>query len=110
MRRTVEMRQENIYYRGKKVDYLAEYIRNHFNITNSRVYKYVITIVEGTEYNFRNFSLEYFGLHIGNSFIGVICKEYFEKVFFRPDPKKRYNITVKKVRKNKTQSGVAPND
>ena len=48
MRRTITMkRDDHVSYCNKTVDYLVTGIRNHFQIRNSRVYKYVITITEG---------------------------------------------------------------
>jgi len=72
-------------------------IRRFFKLKNSRVYKYVITIVEGTEYSFRKGVTSYI-LCTEDKMIGCLCIRNFDKFFFSPDPKKKYNITVKKVR------------
>lgn len=97
MRRTITMKDNNLYHRGNHIDYVMNSIRHFFKLKNSRVYKYVITIVEGTEYSFRG-DRSYYILKIDDKFIGSLCIRHFNKFFFSPDPKKKYDITVKKVK------------
>ncbi len=98
MRRTITMREDRVSFRGRTFE-LVFGVRDYFKLENSRVYKYVITITKGGEYMFReSFSSHYCVLHQGATRIGILCKSTFRKVFFNPDPNRKYHITVKKVR------------
>ncbi len=99
MRRTITMkRDDHVSYCNKTVDYLVTGIRNHFQIRNSRVYKYVITITEGGQYRFTNASIpNMYMLWWGKEMLGIVCKNHFHRIFFKPG-RKGYNITVEKVR------------
>ena len=103
MKRTIELKNEDAYYRGKYLGYIADKIRRTFHITNSRTFKYAITIVEGTQYRIIAESDLYYQVRDTecNAFCGVICKRRFDKLFFVPRKNKRYDIIVKKVRKVK---------
>ncbi len=100
MRRTITMHCAEVYYLGKRVDYMYATIRLHFKLEDSDTHKYVITITESESgrYSFINGvdSLEY-ELWDGDRHVGGICKSRFRRIFFRPWVRKRYNITVKKV-------------
>jgi formylmethanofuran dehydrogenase subunit E len=109
MRRTIEMKGEYAYYRGKRLDYLLSTVIQHFNFEDSG--KHVVTIVEGTKYriildpdqmvsNSDDIELYAF-LPVGGTGYErlYICREYFDKIFFKPDSNKTYDITVKKVKK-----------
>ena len=106
MRRTITIENGHVYYLGKEIDYLLDSIRSHFGLKNSRIYKYVISIVESKtgRYNVERSGAmdDMYALYEiedgAGSFVGEICQEHFVKIFFRPWLKKRYNITVKKVR------------
>jgi len=99
MRRTIEVKNGKAYYGGRKLDDLAPTLKSHFKLRSSRVYKYVITIVEGTEYKFERGDWDY---HVhkadDDKYCGLVCKKHFSKLFFVPDENKRYDITVKKVK------------
>jgi len=104
MRRTIEIDSSNgctgfVYYRGKKVDYLLNAIRRHFCLEDC--HKYQITIVEGTQFSFvenDDTDDDGYNLYHGDGFIEFLCKKHFDKIFFVPDPDKKYDITVKKVK------------
>lgn len=102
MRRTIEIRHCDIFYKGNRLAYVTNSIREYFGLNNSRVFRYVITIVEDADGDFR-FTCDDYWLEANGTEIGYICKEYFDKLFFEADPDKRYKITVKKVRKKKAR-------
>ena len=108
MRRTIEMRQEDAYYKGRKIDYVSYFIRKYFELRNSRVFQYVITIVEDSfgEFTFsagRSGKSSFFDLYRGGSYAGSLCQGHFKKLFFTPDYTKKYNVVIKKVRKKKAK-------
>ena len=83
------------------IGYLTNYIRKYFKLKGSRIYKYVITIVEGTQFAVRN-DEETYHLYENNDddggYIGLVCIESFCEIFSALDKEKTYDITVKKVR------------
>ena len=98
MRRVIRMRNDRPSYNRKTYE-LVSGIRDHFHLQNSKVYKYVITITEGGEYTFRDsFGSQYSVLYQREKRIGILCKWSFRRVFFNPDPNKKYDITVEKVK------------
>lgn len=100
MRRTIIMRNcGNVYYLGKYVEYMFSAMCRHFKLWDSDTHKYIISIVESKtgEYQFKHSGSRY-RLYKGKMFIQEVCKDHFVRIFFRPLVRKRYNITVKKVR------------
>ncbi len=101
MKRTIEIKNGgNVYYRGKIIEYLLSAICDHFGLEDSDTHKYVITITASKtgRYSFTNPSgYHMYGLYDGSDCVSDICKRHFNKLFFRPWVRKRYNITVKKV-------------
>jgi len=102
MKRTIEMKNNHVYYRGKKIGYVLSSTSEFFGLKNARVYKYAVTITEGTQYIVENSKYEAFyylkNAETGAS-LGLVCKEIFDRLFFVLNLKKRYNVTVKKIRK-----------
>jgi hypothetical protein len=104
MKRTIEIRKGAAYYRGKFIDEMSGVLRHSFKLKNSNVFKYVITIVEGSQFMIREDLTDYL-VHVnscstgGSLYKGLVCKRHFDKLFFPLDEKKTYDITVKKVRK-----------
>lgn len=105
MKRTITMKSGRVYYHGQKIDYMFHAIRDHFKLIDSNTYKYIVTIVESMtgRYQFRNGHCpDMYDLYkIGKKrdfLIESICKSKFKRVFFKPWVRKRYNITVKKVK------------
>lgn len=107
MKRTIEINPRDtvksvgdVFYRGKKVDYLLNAIRTNFKMHDGG--KYQITIVEGGKYSFKIHDVEgdnkVYMLYNKKTYISYLCKEKFDKVFFAPDENKSYDITVKKVK------------
>lgn len=104
MKRTIEIRKGNVYYKGKLVDDLSGVLMKSFGLRSSRIFKYEITIVEGSRFNVSK-DKEYYFVYINNSstqgrrYKGLVCKEQFNKLFFALDTSKAYDVTVKKIRK-----------
>ncbi len=95
-RRTIKIRDCLVYYRGKSRGILTCSIREHFRL--SQFGKVRITIEEKGPYKFKpscNDTL--YELYKDSKYAGVICREQFERLFFRPDGRKSYSITVKRM-------------
>jgi len=106
MKRIVEIHGTKIYYRGSQFSELFDQVRKYFKLKGSRLYKYEITIKEGTQCHIEprfKFSCFYAirGETYPDKYCGelYLCKSKFDELFFKPDPFKRYDITVKKIKK-----------
>ena len=104
MKRTIEIRNSDAYYRGRRIDELTVHLRESFGLKNSRVFKYEVTIVEGTQFRREKNSIDYFiyaNTKPGEKLVyrGIVCQKHFDKLFFEFDVNKTYDITVKKIRK-----------
>ena len=98
MKRTIEVHNNNAYYQGKKLDYIAQHMRRHFQLENSRTFKYVITITKGSTYRISRSCGDYDLYDAHNNYIGLACIVYADKIFGKIEDG-HYDITVKKVRK-----------
>ncbi len=107
MKRTITMKYAAAYYGGKRIDYVMLNVRTYFKLRDSETHKYVITIVLAKDGEYRlvtdyegSYNIwQIYGDDMENdTFIGSICTRYFRKLFFTADQRRRYNITVKKVR------------
>lgn len=107
MTRTIEIREGTVYYRGKHVGWLMSELTEHFGMdwnSDEPYKKYKVTIKPNGPYRFAPFSGRN-GLTVLNAdwtTLGVnnddfVCTEKFAKLFFNPDCRKTYSITVKKV-------------
>ena len=98
MRRTVEIRNGYIYYGGMRLGWLMKKVRLYFNLPrNGRV---AITIKKGSFYKIMTDGNGDISFHHKNEGrVGYICVKRFQRLFFRPDGRKRYDITVRKVKK-----------
>ncbi len=119
---TIKIQGNNAYYKGVKLGSLVDCIINHFKLKNGE--EYVITITEGSEYRITEdggFGIDdyrpdiyrpdiyhfykktkifgFFSSSTKTKYVGLACKQHFNNLFFVPDSKKRYSISVKKVRK-----------
>ena len=104
MRRTITMKDERFYYRGKLVSYVRAAIRSYFKLGSSGLCKYVITIVESKTGKYRlvhnrmgDFDV-WHNWQDADRFVGAVCFTHFKKLFFHASSKKRYDITVEKVK------------
>jgi hypothetical protein len=97
------MHKNDVYYRGKNIAYLPAMTRKFFNLKNSRTFKYVITIVVGSMYRVAvsdcHEDYDFYDSTNDCEYQFWVCQEYFGKVFPALDTNKKYDITVKKVRK-----------
>ena len=89
-----------ISYNKRNIGVINKKIQKLFKIRYSG--KYLIKIVEGKGYMFVSelHNLHDYVYHIYNSndvHMGYVCAEEFDKLFFRPDLNREYNITVKKL-------------
>lgn len=102
MKRIIEIHGTQIYYRGSRFSELFDQVRKYFKLKGSRLYKYVITIEEGTQCRIEpRFKGSCFYAIRGEKYPDdlYLCKGKFDELFFEPDPFKRYDITVKKIKK-----------
>lgn len=104
MEKTIEIRRYWVWYKGKKLGSIVNFLDDRFSLRNSYKFKYRINIVEGGDFTFRaendDFNIDdFYYLYENTRYIGLICKDEFNKLFFEPEEDKKYNITVKKVRR-----------
>jgi len=107
MKRTITILEDETKYRSQIFNGIIYCLKDHFKIKTSG--KYVITITEGTRYRFEKFTTDIFHLYdttvipegVIDGDIGGVCGRAFEKIFFVPEAGKRYDITVKKLKKKK---------
>lgn len=91
------------YYRNKELGYLQIYIRKEFGIPvldSAGKYKTTIKECEGGLYQFKaSGDSDFYELYecSSDNYIGHICRVELHKLFFEPDSRKNYDITVKKV-------------
>ena len=87
------------YYRGKSIGAPSRHTKLHFGLVKNG--KFAITIVEGNCYSFEAGN-EFYDIMLDNGgveqFISLVCKVYFNKLFFTPQKNKKYDITVKEVK------------
>ncbi len=95
--RTLEIRKGRVYYRGKYRGTLTYFIRDYFKLPYFG--KPRITIREEGPYTFKFvFNSVFYEMSKDSQYIGIVCKEEFERLFFKPDGDKGYDIIVKEVR------------
>ncbi len=95
--RTIEMIYNCAHYRGVHRGYVTTSIRDHFKLPYSG--KVRITIKEEGPYRFTpRYRSSMIEIHKDSSYVGIICGEEFERLFFKPDGDKGYSIAMKKVR------------
>ena len=95
--RTIEMICNCAHYRGVYRGYVTMGIRNHFKLP--RHGKVRITIKEEGPYKLASFHApSVIEIRKDSSFIGIVCREEFERLFFKPDEYKSYDIIVKEVK------------
>ena len=97
VKRDAESRQPYAYYGGKQRGYIAITIQKRFGIQAEGRYR--ITVTEGREFEPINADCSCcFCIQDEHGIYGKICRTEFAKLFFKPDGRKRYDITVKKVK------------
>ena len=104
MNRTVEIRDEYIYYKGDYCGYLVTLAQEEFEIEDGI---YNISVTKGSKYYIRNestdspsnyyfYSKEGYGFLYFTRFKFLICKKSFDKLFFALNYNDRYDIIVVK--------------
>ncbi len=95
--RTIEMIYNCAHYRDVNRGYVTTGTRNHFKLPYNG--KVRITIKEEGPYTFtpRHMS-SMIEIHKDSSYISIVCGEEFERLFFKPDEYKSYDITVKELK------------
>lgn len=106
---TIKIQNSNAYYEGVKLGFLTACLIDHFKLKNGE--EYVITITEGRGYKINGDKEAYYHFYKTTKilrffpgftkYVGLICKQHFNNLFFVPNSKKRYSISVKKIRKEK---------
>lgn len=103
MRRTIKMRGNSIIYQGSRFSSLLSSVKKFFKIKNSYLFKYVITIEEGTQCRIEpRLPDSYFYTIRGEGYPTDrweelhLCRYRFDELFFVPEIGKRYDITVKR--------------
>ena len=94
--RTIEMIHNCAFYRDVHRGYVVTGIRRHFKLP--RHGKVKIIIKKGGPYRFTpRYMSSLIEIHKDSLYVGVVCGEGFESLFFKPDECKSYSITVKEV-------------
>ena len=94
MKRTIEMRGETAFYGNREIGYIVQDLRHHFGLV--AWFRYRITITKGSEYRIKQHSdAGYYKIVQNNRDRGRVCSSAFERLFFKPDGRKRYDIKVK---------------
>ena len=94
--RTLKIRHGRVYYRGVCKGIFAPSLREHFGL--SQFGKVRITIEEEGPYRFKlPLDDSLYEIHKNSEYISVVCCDVFERLFFKPDGRKSYDITVKGV-------------
>ncbi len=101
MKRTIQTKNEDTYYRGKCLGDITPSTSKAFKIGKRGSFS--ITVTEGTQYRIERISKLFFNIHdttvcSRDGYRGLVCIDAIEKMFGKVDCRKRYNITVKKVR------------
>ncbi len=95
--RTIEMIYNCVHYHNVHRGYVTTSIRNYFKLPYSG--KVRITIEEKGPYRFTpRYKSSLIEVHKDSRYIGIVCGEEFESLFFKPNGDKGYSITVKKVK------------
>ena len=94
--RTIKIRYGRVYYRGVCKGMFAPSLREHFGL--SQFGKARITIEEKGPYRFAlTCDSSLYEISKNSEYISVVCCDVFERLFFKPDGRKSYSITVKEV-------------
>lgn len=110
MQITIEVKYENsihnVYYKGVNLGALVFTLRHHFKLQHGN--SYIVTITEGGKFRLKMSTYgDYYHFYKKTRFLyffpgfedyaGLVCIKQFDRLFFVPDVKKDYDITVKKV-------------
>lgn len=95
MKRTIKIDSgRHYFYKGKDRGYITLSTMKRFGLTEG---KYTISITEGDEYRFElSWCLPWYTIYKNGAKFDSICAELFDQLFFKPDGRKRYNITVQR--------------
>jgi len=95
--RTIEMKSSRAYYRSAFIGYIVNSIKEHFGLPRDG--KARIIIGEEGPYTFKLiFSNAFYEVCKHSKYIGVVCGEEFERLFFKPVGHRGYDIIVKEVK------------
>ncbi len=95
--RTIEMKSSRAYYRSAFIGYIVNSIKEHFGLPRDG--KARIIIGEEGPYRFTLCHMSgMYEIHKHSEYIGIVCGGEFERLFFRPDDDKGYDIIVKEVK------------
>lgn len=96
MKRIIEVKREHVYYKGQEVGYLVDVLRKSFGFVSGESYE--VVIIKGNQYKFAPDDKGYYDIYKKGLLMGWVCRKLFSKLFFKPNPRNRYDITVKKVK------------
>ena len=97
MKRTITINRTGRYfYRGVERGYITIHSRVQWNLKKGT---YRITVAEGGKYRFKlnKPSFAWYDIYENDNFFDRLCCDLFDELFFKPDGRKKYNITVKKL-------------
>ena len=96
--RTLKIHRGYMYYRGIKIGFVVDSLKTHFGL--HRGGKVRISIEEKGPYRFGPDRINgYYDIYKNSEYITLVCRKEFERFFFKPDGRKGYDITVKRVKK-----------
>ena len=98
MKRTITIKNRTVFYRNVDLGQLVFGLEDQFGLRFDG--KYSITVKENIDgvFSFETDEDSYYELHHNGKYIGIVCMEHFDKLFFTPDERRNYYITVKKVK------------
>ena len=95
--RTIKMIYNCAHYRDVHRGYVTTGIRNHFKLPCHGKVKIIIK-KRGPYRLTPRYMSSMIEIHKDSRYIGIVCGEEFIRLFFRPDGRKGYSITVKEVK------------
>ena len=98
MRRKIEMKNGRLYFKGSYIGEPTTSTRHAFGLTSNGFYN--ITITEGTMFR-ATIDPSFYNIYVGDrgyKFVGSMCRNAFEQIFFKLEPKQTYDVIVKKVK------------
>ncbi len=94
--RTLKIRHDRVYYRGVCEGIMSYSLKIHFGLPLFG--KVRITVEEKGPYQFvTSFNDCLYEISKNSEYVGVVCCDVFERLFFKLDGRKSYSITVKEV-------------
>ena len=97
--RTIEIRDNCVYYRSIKIGKPLNSLRRYFGLSRSGKVK--ITIKEKGPFTIKK-SGSYYEITKNIGYVSLVCCKEFNRLFFKPNEREKYDIIVKRLKNEKT--------